>query len=129
MVMAKSSTHMKTMRKFPAYSVLLLMVMVVAVGCSKPKPGTEAYIKEVTALVNDDYLVNADNHPEKGGIIPHLAYSNEGTFSIFEDIVLRGIYLQKGMPNFGDRLNQEDAKNIKSFILHSANELRKAPEN
>ncbi len=61
-----------------------------------------------------------------GGAISNLNYSNEGTFSIFEDIVLEGMYLKKGMPNFGDRLMQEDARNIKNYILNSANELRAA---
>ncbi len=59
-----------------------------------------------------------------GGSIPNLAYSNEGTFGIIEDIVLKGMYLKKGMPNFSDRLNQKEVKDIKNYILHSANEMR-----
>ena len=60
----------------------------------------------------------------KGGAIPNLTYSNEGTFSIFEDIVLKGMYLKKGMPYFGDRLNQQEVKNIKNYILNSSKELQ-----
>jgi quinohemoprotein ethanol dehydrogenase len=62
-------------------------------------------------------------------VLPHLTYSKEETFSIFDDIVLKGLYLKKGMPNFGDRLSQEDAYNIKSFILNKARELRTVQNN
>ena len=61
---------------------------------------------------------------DNGGSIPNLTYSSEGTFGIIEDIVLKGMYLKKGMPNFSDRLNQKDVNNIKNYILHDANELR-----
>lgn len=63
-----------------------------------------------------------------GGAIPNLAYSSEGTFGIFEDIVFKGMYIKKGMPNFSDRLNQQDVGDIKNYILHSANELPLAKE-
>jgi quinohemoprotein ethanol dehydrogenase len=59
-----------------------------------------------------------------GGSIPNLTYSNEGTFGIIENIVLKGMYLKKGMPNFSDRLNQKEVNDIKNYILHSAQELR-----
>lgn len=59
-----------------------------------------------------------------GGALPNLAYSGEGTFAIFEDIVLKGIFLKKGMPDFSDRLNQKEVTDIKNYILYSANELR-----
>jgi hypothetical protein len=35
-----------------------------------------------------------------GGSIPNLVYSNEATFKIIEDIVLKSMYLKKGMPDF-----------------------------
>jgi quinohemoprotein ethanol dehydrogenase len=59
-----------------------------------------------------------------GGAIPNLTYSSEGTLGIIEDIVLKGMYLKKGMPNFSDRLDQKDVNNIKNYVLHAANELR-----
>lgn len=59
-----------------------------------------------------------------GGAIPNLAYSSEGTFAIFEDIVLRKTFLKMGMPDFSDRLDQKEVNNIRNYILHSANELR-----
>lgn len=61
---------------------------------------------------------------DSGGAIPNLAYSNEGTFGILEDIVLKGMYLKKGMPNFSGRLNQKELTNIKNYILYSANEMQ-----
>jgi quinohemoprotein ethanol dehydrogenase len=61
-----------------------------------------------------------------GGSIPNLTYSNEGTFAIMEDIVLKGMYLKKGMPNFSGRLNQKEVNEIKKYILHSAIVLREA---
>jgi quinohemoprotein ethanol dehydrogenase len=61
---------------------------------------------------------------DNGGSIPNLAYASEGTFAIIEDIVLKGMYLKKGMPNYSDRLNQKDVSDIKNYILHAANELR-----
>ncbi len=59
-----------------------------------------------------------------GGVIPNLAYSGEGTYTIFNDIVLKGLLLKNGMPNFSDRLNQKEVTDIKNYILHSAGELR-----
>jgi len=59
-----------------------------------------------------------------GGSIPNLAYSNAGTFSIIEDIVLKGMYLKKGMPNFSDRINQKEVMDLKNYILHTAKDVR-----
>jgi quinohemoprotein ethanol dehydrogenase len=61
---------------------------------------------------------------DNGGSIPNLTYSNEGIFGIMEDIVLKGMFLNKGMPDFSDRLTQKEVHEIKNYILHSANELR-----
>jgi quinohemoprotein ethanol dehydrogenase len=61
---------------------------------------------------------------DNGGSIPNLTYSSAGTFGIIEDIVLKGMYLKKGMPNFSDRLNQKEVSDIKNYILQSASELR-----
>ena len=59
-----------------------------------------------------------------GGSIPNLAYSSNGTFAIMDDIVLKGMYLKKGMPNFSGRLSAKEVNEIKNYILHSANEMR-----
>ena len=59
-----------------------------------------------------------------GGAIPNLAYSNEAIFKIINDIVLRGAFLEKGMPNFSDRLTEDEVQLIKIYILNSAREMR-----
>lgn len=61
---------------------------------------------------------------DNGGSIPNLTYSSESTFGIMENIVLKGMYLSKGMPNFSDRLSQKDLSNIRNYIFYAANELR-----
>ena len=58
-----------------------------------------------------------------GGSIPNLAYSNETTFNMIKDIVLGGIYLDKGMPNLSDRLQEAELELIKKYILNSAKDL------
>ncbi len=61
-----------------------------------------------------------------GGIIPDLHYSASETFGIFHKIVGEGLYLQKGMPNFGDRLGEQDISDIKNYIAANAQKLREA---
>lgn len=55
-----------------------------------------------------------------GGIIPDLTYSRPETFETFQQIVGKGILLGLGMPNFGDRLNEDEIDDIKYFILSQA---------
>jgi len=59
-----------------------------------------------------------------GGSIPNLAYSSEGTYGIFKDIVLRGMYIDKGMPDFSGRLDEKQVTDIKNYLLHSAGAMR-----
>ena len=59
-----------------------------------------------------------------GGSIPSLVYSAESTFGIMEDIVLKGAFLPKGMPDFAGKLNSQEVSDIKNYILYSASELR-----
>lgn len=61
-----------------------------------------------------------------GGSIPNLAYSNEGVFDIMNNILLEGIFLEKGMPNFSDRLSTEDVEMIKNYILDSAKNMQES---
>ncbi|MBT8292736.1 MAG: c-type cytochrome, partial [Eudoraea sp.] len=67
--------------------------------------------------------------PEGGGTIPNLAYSQPETLDIINKIAGEGIFLEKGMPNFGDRLSDEDIDNIKKYILYDAKEKREAQTN
>lgn len=57
-----------------------------------------------------------------GGNLPDLGYSSEGTYQNFQAIVRKGLLLPLGMPNFGDRLSETDAENIKNYILTKARE-------
>lgn len=59
-----------------------------------------------------------------GGIIPDLTYTSAKTFNAFQQIVGDGIYLNKGMPKFNDRLSEQDISDIKNFILADAKEKR-----
>jgi quinohemoprotein ethanol dehydrogenase len=59
-----------------------------------------------------------------GGSIPNLAYSKEEVFGILNNILLDGVFLEKGMPNFSDRLSVKDVDLIKKYILYSAKNKR-----
>lgn len=48
---------------------------------------------------------------------------------MFERIVGQGLFLEKGMPNFGDRLSKEDIMDIKNYVLSNAKVLREADSN
>ena len=55
-----------------------------------------------------------------GGNIPDLTYSKNYIFEMFDQIVLEGIFIQKGMPNFGERLNKNETNQIKEYIISMA---------
>ena len=44
------------------------------------------------------------------------------THAKFNDIVLRGLYLEKGMANFSDLLSQDQANAIHAYLIARANE-------
>lgn len=54
------------------------------------------------------------------GPIPDLAFSTEETHNMYRDIVLGGVFLEKGMPKFDGRLTEEQAELIHQHILASA---------
>jgi quinohemoprotein ethanol dehydrogenase len=57
-----------------------------------------------------------------GGALPDLAYSSKLVHNNFNDIVLQGAFLEKGMPNFGNRLSRKEVANIQNYILATAKE-------
>ncbi len=76
-------------------------------------------------LVFDQYCYSCHGPPGNGGgAYPDLAYSNKAKFDIFYQIVGQGAFLPMGMPNFGDRLDQRQIRNIKNYILRAAIELK-----
>ena len=64
------------------------------------------------------------NKPSDGGSIPDLKYATAATYDIMQQIVGEGLFLAKGMPDFGDRLKAEDILNIKYYLLSEADKLR-----
>jgi quinohemoprotein ethanol dehydrogenase len=57
-----------------------------------------------------------------GGSIADLRYSTAKTHEVFNDIVLGGIRLDRGMPPFADRLSPDQARQLQAYILNVAAE-------
>jgi len=64
-----------------------------------------------------------------GGVLPDLGYINEATYTIFEDIVLNGAFLQKGMPSFKEDLTKKDVSDIRNFIIATASNKKEEKTN
>jgi quinohemoprotein ethanol dehydrogenase len=54
------------------------------------------------------------------GSYPDLKYASATTHSLWNSIVLEGAYFEKGMPAFGDFLNEDDAQAIRAYVLKQA---------
>lgn len=52
-----------------------------------------------------------------GGVAPDLGYSFMVGTETFEKVVLEGLLLPNGMPQFDNRLTKEDVNNIQHFII------------
>ena len=61
-----------------------------------------------------------NNLGKTGGNIPDLTYSKDVIFDMFDQIVLEGIFLEKGMPNFGERINKSESNQFKEYIISMA---------
>ena len=59
-----------------------------------------------------------------GGNIPDLGYSDKETYRNFEAIVRGDLLLPQGMPNFGDRLGNQEVSDIKKYILVRAKQIK-----
>ena len=81
------------------------------------KHGEQLYLRYCSACHRD------------GGSIPALTRATPETLGMFERIVGEGLFLEKGMPNFGNRLSEEDIMDIKNYILSNAKVLREAESN
>ncbi|MEM6630218.1 MAG: PQQ-dependent dehydrogenase, methanol/ethanol family [Bacteroidota bacterium] len=57
---------------------------------------------------------------DAGGNIPNLAWTRPEVFALFEEIVLEGLKLPNGMPQFQGTLSPEDVYAIKNHILATA---------
>ena len=51
-----------------------------------------------------------------GGVLADLRKSTSEVRAAYSDIVLRGIFLGKGMPNFSRWLDEDDVKLIRRYV-------------
>jgi quinohemoprotein ethanol dehydrogenase len=56
------------------------------------------------------------------GGVKDLRHMERETHAIFDDIVLRGAYLEKGMASFADIIDAQQAKDIHAYLIARANE-------
>lgn len=76
-------------------------------------------------LVFNQYCRRCHGTPGSGGgAYPDIAYSNKAVFGLFSQIVGEGAFLAKGMPNFGDRLDESQVTNIKNYLIYAAKDLK-----
>jgi len=55
---------MTTIKRIPTALIILVLTFSLIQCTQKPEPGTEEHIKQATSMIDDAYLVNADNTPE-----------------------------------------------------------------
>ena len=58
---------------------------------------------------------------ESAGIMPDLRRMPMGSHQAFNEIVLRGAFVDRGMASFGDMLSEADAEAIHAYIVSRAN--------
>ncbi|WP_417547499.1 PQQ-dependent dehydrogenase, methanol/ethanol family [Marinobacter segnicrescens] len=61
---------------------------------------------------------------DRGGALPNLGYSSPEVIRNLESFVLEGALASRGMPDFSDRLTQEDVDKIRAFIMGTADTIR-----
>lgn len=87
-----------------------------------PVTATEKEIVNGTMLF--DQYCDKCHKLNGGGSIPDLTFSTPETLNAIQEIVREGKYLPKGMPKFDDRLSEQDAADIKQYILSEAKKKR-----
>jgi len=89
-----------------------------------PRPpwltASEAQVARGRALYGEN-CVRCHGVNAVGGM-KDLRWMTAETRAQFSDIVLRGIFADKGMIGFADTLNEEDARDIHAFLIARANE-------
>lgn len=59
-----------------------------------------------------------------GGVIADLRHMGDEKFQLFNDIVIGGAFQSMGMVSFADVLTEQDAADIKAYVLNQAQALR-----
>jgi quinohemoprotein ethanol dehydrogenase len=68
---------------------------------------------------------HGDQFGRGGGAIPELPRSSDAVIANYDKIRLEGLLEARGMPNFADRLTeQDDVNDIKQFVLYTATSLK-----
>jgi mono/diheme cytochrome c family protein len=60
------------------------------------------------------------------GVVPDLRYASRETHASFNDIVLGGTRIHKGMASFADLLNAADVRAIHAYVIQRARETKQA---
>jgi quinohemoprotein ethanol dehydrogenase len=80
----------------------------------------EALVKQGQA-VYERVCVTCHGRDVRGGL-KDLRYMERDTYAKFNDIVLKGIYADKGMASFADTVTPEEAAAVRAYIVARANE-------
>ena len=114
-------------------------VLVYKLGATKqlPKPvETKRELPQPPALTADAATVTQGHtlymrncmvcHGDRavsGSSLPDLRYMSAATHEQFDAIVLGGIYWQKGMVGFGDKINKTEADAIHQYLIKRSRDL------
>lgn len=94
-----------------------------------PPTGTPVEIGHgVTKYIEYCVQCHGDQFGRGGGALPDLSRSSDAVMNNFNKIVLEGLLEDNGMPNFGDRLTEQDVHDIKQFMLYTASSLSSGME-
>jgi len=63
---------------------------------------------------------------KSSGIIPDLRLMSAARHQIFKEIVMDGILAANGMASFADLVDEGDVGRIEAYVVHRANEDKKA---
>jgi len=61
---------------------------------------------------------------DNGGNIKNLGYASPETIANLKDIVFKGPFMDRGMPDFTGKLSEDDVTKIAAFIQGTADAIR-----
>jgi quinohemoprotein ethanol dehydrogenase len=92
----------------------------------QPEPparsGDEMSVARGSALYNKYCMRCHGINGIGSGVVADLRYMSEGSYQVFDDIVLKGIFSGLGMVSFADELDENDTKDIRHYLTKVANE-------